>query len=84
MHQGIYHPEDKIDKRGLQVVEQSILKLIKRFVEALAKENIRTNKVILYGSYATGKHTEYSGIDIAVVSEDFGKDRIEEKIRGFH
>ncbi|MEW6606295.1 MAG: nucleotidyltransferase domain-containing protein [bacterium] len=62
------------------MVEQSILESIKRFTDALAKENIRTNKVILYGSYATGKYTEYSDIDIAVVSEDFGKDRIEEKM----
>jgi predicted nucleotidyltransferase len=62
------------------MVDQSILKPIKKFVKALSKENIRADKVILYGSYAEGKNTEYSDIDIAIVSEDFGKDRIDEKM----
>jgi len=30
-----------------------------------------------------GKNTEYSDIDIAVVSEDFGKDKIEERMSLF-
>lgn len=62
------------------MVDQSVLNPIKRLIEALLKKNIRADKVILYGSYAEGKNTEYSDIDIAVVSDDVGKDRIEEKM----
>ncbi|MBU0568580.1 nucleotidyltransferase domain-containing protein [bacterium] len=62
------------------MVDQSILKPIKRLVEVLAEKNIRTNKVILYGSCVEGKNTEYSDIDIAIVSEDFGKNKIEERM----
>ncbi|MBU0700795.1 nucleotidyltransferase domain-containing protein [bacterium] len=62
------------------MVEQSILCPIKKLIDVLTKRNIRTNKVILYGSYAEGKNTKYSDIDIAIISDDFGKDRTEEKM----
>lgn len=62
------------------MVDESILIPIKRLIDALTKKNIRANKIILYGSYAEGKNTEYSDIDIAIVSDDFGKDIIEEKM----
>ncbi|MDI6792998.1 MAG: nucleotidyltransferase domain-containing protein [bacterium] len=80
MHRRVYYPEDGGNKEGFPMVDQSILSPIKRLIEALVKKNIRADKVILYGSYAEGKNTEYSDIDIAVVSDDFGKDRIEEKM----
>ncbi len=65
------------------MVEKSILKPIMRLVEALAKKNIKAEKVILYGSYAEGRNTKYSDIDVAIVSNDFGKDRVEEKMSLF-
>ena len=39
--------------------------------------------MVLYGSYATGKHHKYSDIDVAVISRDFGKDRIKEGMKLF-
>ena len=60
------------------MVNQSILKPIKKLIKALTENNIKTSKVILYGSYAEGRNTEYSDIDIAVISEDFGKDKTKE------
>ncbi|MFH1563289.1 MAG: nucleotidyltransferase domain-containing protein [Nitrospirota bacterium] len=62
------------------MVDKSILTPIKKLIKILTKRHIRVNKVILYGSYAEGKNTEYSDIDVAIVSDDFGKDRIEEKM----
>lgn len=62
------------------MVDQSILRPIKELIETLAKKNIRTEKIILYGSYAEDRDTEYSDIDIAVISKNFGKDRVEEKM----
>lgn len=65
------------------MVEESILRIIQRFVEALTKEGIKTDKVILYGSYTQGSHREDSDIDVAVVSRDFGKDPVDEGMKLF-
>jgi predicted nucleotidyltransferase len=54
------------------------LKVIKEFVNALKREGITIDRVILYGSYVKGKVRPDSDIDIAVISKDFGKDRVEE------
>ena len=54
------------------------VKIIKRFVKALKDAGISVDRVILYGSYAMGAARLDSDIDIAVVSKDFGKDRVEE------
>ena len=56
----------------------SIKKDIEKFIDILLKNNIRVNKVILFGSYAKGNTHIYSDIDLAVVSSDFGRDELEE------
>ncbi len=65
------------------MVEKEIIKKIEEFVKALKRDNINVAKVILYGSRASGKAHEYSDIDVAIVSPDFGKDRFEEGVRLF-
>ena len=54
------------------------VKSIKRFIKALTQEGITVDRVVLYGSYARGKTRPDSDIDVAVISKDFGKDRVEE------
>jgi predicted nucleotidyltransferase len=54
------------------------IKIIKKFVKALRQEGISVDRVILYGSYAIGGVRQDSDIDVAIVSKDFGKDRVEE------
>lgn len=54
------------------------VKVIKRFVKTLKQEGISVDRVILYGSYASGRMRPDSDIDVAVVSRNFGKDRVEE------
>jgi predicted nucleotidyltransferase len=49
--------------------------------ELLRKDNIRTDLIILYGSYAKKTSKKNSDIDIAVVSRDFGRDRFSEGSR---
>lgn len=65
------------------MVEREIVKKIEEFVKALKRNKINVAKVILYGSRVSGKAHEYSDIDVAIVSPDFGKDRFEEGVRLF-
>lgn len=46
------------------------LRKINRFIEE-ANKKIEVKKVILFGSYASGRVSEWSDIDIAVISDDF-------------
>lgn len=54
------------------------VRIIKKFAERLRQEGISVDRVILYGSYAAGKVRPDSDIDVAIVSKDFGKDRVKE------
>jgi len=65
-----------IDKIILK--KQGILNEIEDYIKVLIKNKINPEKIILYGSYAKGKAHQYSDIDIAVISDQFGKDEIEE------
>jgi len=55
-----------------------VIRVIKAFINALKREGITIDRVILYGSYVKGKGRPDSDIDVAVISKDFGKDRVEE------
>ncbi len=65
------------------MVERAIIKIIEQFVNALGKEGIKVDKVILYGSYTLERQRKYSDIDVAIVSRDFGKDPVEEGMQLF-
>jgi predicted nucleotidyltransferase len=54
------------------------IKIIRKFAKALKQHGISVDLLILYGLYARGKVMPDSDIDVAVVSKNFGKDRIEE------
>ena len=54
------------------------IRAIKEFINALKREGINIDRVILFGSYAKGNVRPDSDIDIAIISKDFGKDRVEE------
>ncbi len=60
------------------MVEKATLNVIKKFVYALKKEGVHVDRVILYGSRVSGKPRPESDIDVAVISKDFGKDKIKE------
>jgi predicted nucleotidyltransferase len=63
------------------VVDPEIKNIILRFVKAIKVTGIRIERVVLYGSYASGRAHSESDLDIAVVSPDFGKDRFEEGVK---
>lgn len=54
--------------------------IVKEFIQAVKKRNIRVEKAILFGSYAKGNAVETSDIDVAVISPDFGQDYLEEAV----
>jgi predicted nucleotidyltransferase len=51
--------------------KKAVLAVISDFREALETSGIRLQKIILFGSYATGQFREGSDIDLVVLSEDF-------------
>jgi predicted nucleotidyltransferase len=62
------------------VDKRKIKSIVKNFIKALKKHNIKIEIVILYGSCAKGTADIDSDIDVAVISPDFGKDKFEEAI----
>jgi len=58
--------------------KRAVLEIISRFEAELSDIGVRSEKIVLYGSYAKGTQREGSDIDLVVVSEDFaGKDHWE-------
>ena len=58
--------------------QDQALEILEKFVKRLRQEGISVDRAILYGSYAAEKARRDSDIDVAIVSKDFGKDRVEE------
>ena len=59
-------------------LKKSDIKKIHKYVRLLEKQEIKILRVILFGSYAKGKANPDSDIDIAVISAQFGQDKVEE------
>ncbi len=62
-------------------INDTIKKSIQLFITKLTDNGIRLNAVYLFGSYAKRKEHVWSDIDVAVISPDFTKSRLEERIR---
>lgn len=58
-------------------IPQKINRAIREYVRVIEKD-IPVKKVIIYGSYAKGKAKKTSDIDIAIISDKFGKNSSEE------
>jgi len=52
---------------------------IDRYIQALDRNNIPIKEAILFGSYAKGNYQKWSDIDIALVSDIFEGNRIDDK-----
>jgi len=53
------------------MARESIIEILKVYIQLLKKEGVRIDKAFLYGSYLTGNQTEESDIDLMLVSEQF-------------
>ena len=56
-----------------------IKKIIDKYLQSLNRHNIPIKEAILFGSYAKGNYQEWSDIDIALVSDIFEGNRINDK-----
>jgi uncharacterized protein len=56
-----------------------VKKTIDRYIRELNRNNIPIKEAILFGSYAKGDYQEWSDIDIALVSDIFEGNRIDDK-----
>lgn len=56
----------------------SVQEDIKKYIEILKSHNISFGKIILFGSFAKNIQHADSDIDLAIISDDFGKDEIQE------
>ena len=59
-------------------LKKSQISKIYEFVQLLEQQGISVSKVILFGSYAKGKASPDSDIDLAIVSTQFGQDVADE------
>ena len=62
-------------------VPNRVIIILKKYIAELEKSNIHLKAAILFGSYATGNHEEFSDIDVALVSDDFQGVRFFDKQR---
>ncbi len=60
-------------------IPHKVKNTIAKFLQALQMNNIPIRRAILFGSYARGNYTEWSDIDLAIVSEAFQGDRVEDR-----
>ena len=51
--------------------KKAVLEIISAFRNALESQGMRAEKIILFGSYATGQYRQDNDIDVAVISQDF-------------
>ncbi|KUG22262.1 putative nucleotidyltransferase [hydrocarbon metagenome] len=62
-----------------QKADRKIEKTVKSYLEQLELIGIHVQQAFLFGSYASGKHDEWSDIDLAIVSKDFIGNRFEDR-----
>lgn len=53
---------------------KEVKKTIHKYKKLLEKEGIKFDKIYLFGSYAKNCPRQWSDIDVAIVSKEFGKD----------
>lgn len=64
-----------------RTVPDAIIRDLGHLIAELDKENIRIMRTILFGSQVRGTATEWSDIDVALVSPDFSGRRFDDNCR---
>jgi predicted nucleotidyltransferase len=62
------------------MVSKDVRDIVRKLVATIAERGIHVDKVLVYGSYASNRQRSDSDLDVAIVSPDFGRDRLDEGI----
>jgi len=60
-------------------IPDKVKKTIKKFIDNLQENGVPVKRAILFGSYARGNYSEWSDIDLAIVSDVFIGNRMEDR-----
>ena len=63
-----------------KTAKKRIYQIIYQYLSVLRENNLNYAKVYLYGSYAQGNYKKDSDIDLAIVSDDFSGDVIDDQL----
>lgn len=62
------------------MVDESIIRVVRRYLQALVEQGISTPQAVVFGSQATGRADVWSDIDLLVVSPRYDQPRKREDI----
>jgi len=65
------------------MADRQIINKIRSYIHLLNSEGFGISKAFLYGSFATGHNTEYSDIDLLLLSSSFSENDIDKKSRAW-
>lgn len=63
------------------MAKSKVIKVVDFFAKRLKESGIHLKKVVLFGSHARGKADEESDIDIVIISEDFRRKDIFDRVK---
>jgi predicted nucleotidyltransferase len=61
-------------------LSKDISDIVRKFAAIVAARGIHVEKILVYGSYASNRQRDDSDLDVAIISPDFGKDRLDEGV----
>jgi predicted nucleotidyltransferase len=53
------------------ITTDTVIEIVEKFLNIISSKGIKIDRAVLFGSYARGTATEWSDIDLAIVSSDF-------------
>lgn len=62
------------------MVSKDVSDIVRKFAAIVAARGIHVEKILVYGSYASNRQRDDSDLDVAIISPDFGKDRLDEGV----
>ncbi|MCX6057267.1 MAG: nucleotidyltransferase domain-containing protein [Chloroflexi bacterium] len=57
------------------MVNKSVVKIVRKYLHAISDQGIPVKAGVIFGSFATGKMTKWSDIDLLVISSRFDMQR---------
>lgn len=72
---------NKINPRHVIIMNKSITETMEKYFQVLQAGDIPVEEMYVFGSTAREQRHEWSDIDVAVIGQAFGTDRIEEMVQ---